>query len=132
MIRELQKDKSWRVRYMVANHFCELCDTVSKDMMESEMTPALVRFLKDTEAEVRTAAALKVSSFSSKVSVQVVMTHIMPCIRQLTNDRFCFSPPTSLCLALSCLSSLTFVFSLSLLRARTVHGRRDGRQCRHE
>ena len=93
MIRELQKDKSWRVRYMVANHFCELCDTVSKDMMESEMTPALVRFLKDTEAEVRTAAALKVSSFSSKVSVQVVMTHIMPCIRQLTNDRFCFSPP---------------------------------------
>ena len=35
MIRELQKDKSWRVRYMVAHHFCELCDTVSQDIIES-------------------------------------------------------------------------------------------------
>ena len=86
LIRELHKDKSWRVRYMVAHHFCELCDTVSKDMIESEMTPALVRFLKDTEAEVRTAAALKVTEFSAKVSVQVVMTHLMPCIRELTTD----------------------------------------------
>ena len=59
---------------------------MSKDLIESEMTPALVRFLKDTEAEVRTAAALKVTEFSSKVSVEVVMTHVMPCIRDLTND----------------------------------------------
>lgn len=50
------------------------------------MTPALVRFLKDTEAEVRTAAALKVTEFSSRVSVEVVMTHIMPCLRELSND----------------------------------------------
>jgi serine/threonine-protein phosphatase 2A regulatory subunit A len=38
MIRELQKDKSWRVRYMVANHFSELCDTVPKDVIEADMT----------------------------------------------------------------------------------------------
>ena len=50
------------------------------------MTPALVRFLKDTEAEVRTAAALKVTELSSRVSMEVVMTHLMPCIRELTND----------------------------------------------
>ena len=30
MIGEPQKDKSWRVRYMVAHHFCQLCDTVSQ------------------------------------------------------------------------------------------------------
>ena len=33
---------------------------MTKDLVEAEMAPALVKFLKDTEAEVRTAAAYKV------------------------------------------------------------------------
>ena len=42
----------------------QLCDTVPKEVVEAEMTGALVKFLKDTEPEVRTAAAFKVTGQS--------------------------------------------------------------------
>lgn len=38
---------------MVADKYCELADTVPKAIVESEMTAALVKFLKDSEPEVR-------------------------------------------------------------------------------
>ncbi|EKX34071.1 hypothetical protein GUITHDRAFT_160260 [Guillardia theta CCMP2712] len=81
------QDKSWRVRYMVADHFCELCESIPREVIEAEMCPALVKFLKDTEAEVRTAAAFKVAGFCSKVSVDVALNQIMPCIRDLVVDQ---------------------------------------------
>ena len=88
VMQQLQRDKSWRVRYMAADHFCEvrnvavtrsegrthpfhscasdagtasvepptwmlqLCDVVSKELVEKEMSASLVRLLKDTEPEV--------------------------------------------------------------------------------
>ena len=30
VVKKFAADKSWRVRYMVAHHFCQLCDTVSQ------------------------------------------------------------------------------------------------------
>eukprot|EP00960_Hanusia_phi_P024291 715650-Hanusia_phi.AAC.1 len=42
---------------------------------------------QDTEAEVRTAAAFKVAGFCSKVSVDVALNQIMPCIRDLVVDQ---------------------------------------------
>jgi hypothetical protein len=48
-------DRSWRVRYMVANHFCELAQSVGSEITKTELVPAFVKLLRDTEAEVRTA-----------------------------------------------------------------------------
>lgn len=50
-------DKSWRVRYMLADHFVELATAVGPDMVREEMVKAFVELLGDNEAEVRTAAA---------------------------------------------------------------------------
>lgn len=74
-IRQSVTDKSWRVRYMVANHFVEVCysidwihalfllefsqlaEAVGSEIIRDELTGSYVQLLKDNEAEVRTAAA---------------------------------------------------------------------------
>eukprot|EP00850_Spirogloea_muscicola_P022421 SM000293S10922 [mRNA] locus=s293:9990:14172:- [translate_table: standard] len=79
-------DKSWRVRYMVANQLYELCETVGPDVARTELVPAYVRLLRDTEAEVRIAAAGKVTKFCSIVSSQQAIQTILPCVKQLSTD----------------------------------------------
>lgn len=50
-------DKSWRVRYMVANEFVGLAEGVGETVIREELVGSFVGLLKDNEAEVRTAAA---------------------------------------------------------------------------
>ena len=57
------QDKSWRVRYMVANQLYELCEVVGPEPTRSDLVPAYVRLLHDNEAEVRIAVAGKVTKF---------------------------------------------------------------------
>lgn len=82
-IRSAVSDKSWRVRYMVADHFVEVCiirailsaivcshvslffslsllqlaSAVGEEVVRDELVQAFVQLLKDNEAEVRTAGA---------------------------------------------------------------------------
>jgi serine/threonine-protein phosphatase 2A regulatory subunit A len=60
--RNCSQDKSWRVRYMVADQFCRLAEALGAEITKMELVPAFIRLLKDTEAEVRTAAAFKVTT----------------------------------------------------------------------
>lgn len=56
-IRSAVQDKSWRVRYMVADHFVKLAEATGEDVVRDELVMAFVQLLKDNEAEVRTAGA---------------------------------------------------------------------------
>lgn len=56
-IRNAVADKSWRVRYMVANEFVGLAESAGEAIVKEELVGAFVGMLKDQEAEVRTAAA---------------------------------------------------------------------------
>jgi serine/threonine-protein phosphatase 2A regulatory subunit A len=72
-LRSLIEDKSWRVRYMVADRFEKVCrinktiecyvndfqiaKAVDDEVVTRDLVPAFVKLLKDTEAEVRTAIA---------------------------------------------------------------------------
>lgn len=72
-IRSSIGDKSWRVRYMASTHFNEvrcpvfnghnclkwpqLAEVVGIDLVREELIGQYVQLLKDSEAEVRTAAA---------------------------------------------------------------------------
>ena len=47
----------------------------------TELVPAYVRLLRDNEAEVRIAAAGKVTKFCGIVSPQVAQQHILPCVK---------------------------------------------------
>ncbi|KHM99135.1 Serine/threonine-protein phosphatase 2A 65 kDa regulatory subunit A beta isoform, partial [Glycine soja] len=82
----LIQDKSWRVRYMVANQLYELCEAVGPDPTRSELVPAYVRLLRDNEAEVRIAAAGKVTKFSRILNPDLAIQHILPCVKELSTD----------------------------------------------
>lgn len=56
-LRSLFEDKSWRVRYMVADRFEKIAKAVDEEVIERDLVPAFVKLLKDTEAEVRSAIA---------------------------------------------------------------------------
>lgn len=59
-IRSAVADKSWRVRYMVANEFVGLAESSGEAIVKEELVGAFVELLKDQEAEVRTSAAAQV------------------------------------------------------------------------
>jgi serine/threonine-protein phosphatase 2A regulatory subunit A len=79
-------DKSWRVRYMVANCFAQLVDALGKQITQNDLVPVFVKLLKDTEAEVRTAAASKVSGVCKQLVLETVVKDILPCVRSLSTD----------------------------------------------
>ena len=73
-LRSLFEDKSWRVRYMVADRFekasryrlrrlmaanvlYKIAKAVDEEVVSRDLVPAFVKLLKDTEAEVRSAIA---------------------------------------------------------------------------
>ena len=50
VIRAATQDKSWRVRYMVAEQFTELAAAVGPEITRTDLIPAFVVLLKDPEA----------------------------------------------------------------------------------
>jgi serine/threonine-protein phosphatase 2A regulatory subunit A len=59
-IRNLWADKSWRVRYSVADSWVDLAVAIGGDRAGDELIAAFVRLIKDNEAEVRSAIAKQI------------------------------------------------------------------------
>uniref|UniRef100_A0AAY4AIA2 Phosphatase PP2A regulatory subunit A/Splicing factor 3B subunit 1-like HEAT repeat domain-containing protein n=1 Tax=Denticeps clupeoides TaxID=299321 RepID=A0AAY4AIA2_9TELE len=89
-LRQAAEDKSWRVRYMVADKFSELQKAVGPEITKNDLVPAFQNLLKDCEAEVRAAAANKVKEFCENLPEDgretIIMTHILPCVKELVSD----------------------------------------------
>lgn len=84
------KDRSWRVRYVVAEKYAPLQAALGPDVSKSELVPMLVRLLQDPEAEVRTQAGLRLPDIGVNMTSadrQVVLTtNILPHVTQLCAD----------------------------------------------
>jgi serine/threonine-protein phosphatase 2A regulatory subunit A len=52
-LKSLGQDRSWRVRYMVATHFDELCEAFGESITREEMVTLFVSLIKDSEGEVK-------------------------------------------------------------------------------
>lgn len=59
---------------------------MGSDITQAELVPAFVKLLRDTEAEVRTAAAFKVTGVAKKLSPDVSIQHLLPCVKELVSD----------------------------------------------
>jgi serine/threonine-protein phosphatase 2A regulatory subunit A len=86
-LRSLFEDKSWRVRYMVADRFEKIAKAVDDEVVSRDLVPAFVKLLKDTEAEVRTAIAGQIPGFCSLLDVEVLLNDVMPSIEELVTDQ---------------------------------------------
>lgn len=59
-IKKLAEDKSWRIRYVVADKIMELVQGIGQDHATEHLLPSFSSLLKDTESEVRTAAVNRI------------------------------------------------------------------------
>lgn len=85
-LRNLFEDKSWRVRYMVANRYEQIARAVDEEVVGRDLVPAFVKLVKDTEAEVRSAIAGQIPGFCQLVDRQALLHDIMPAIEELVSD----------------------------------------------
>lgn len=54
---------------------------IRKLFYRTDLVPAYVRLLRDNEAEVRIAAAGKVTKFCRILSPELAIQHILPCVK---------------------------------------------------
>ncbi|MCJ1372578.1 Polyamine N-acetyltransferase 1 [Loxospora ochrophaea] len=85
-LRSLIEDKSWRVRYMVADRFEKIAKAVDEETVTRDLVPAFVKLLKDTEAEVRTAIAGQIPGFCNLLDRETLLNEIMTSIEDLVSD----------------------------------------------
>jgi serine/threonine-protein phosphatase 2A regulatory subunit A len=85
-LRSLWNDKSWRVRYVVADKFVAVANIMGKELQNEEFYAAYAALLKDTEAEVRNAACLRVPEFCGLLDEASVEQHVIPILAQLSQD----------------------------------------------
>lgn len=64
----------------------QLCDAVGPEITKSELVGYFVRLLKDTEAEVRTAASLRVTGVCVVIPKDMAVKQVLPCIKELVTD----------------------------------------------
>ncbi|OAL27324.1 hypothetical protein AYO22_03599 [Fonsecaea multimorphosa] len=85
-LRSLFEDKSWRVRYMVAEKFEKIAKAVNEEVVTRDLVPAFVKLLKDSEAEVRTAVASQIPGFCGLLDRETLLNEIMTSIEDLVSD----------------------------------------------
>ncbi|AEO68800.1 9c8ac1e9-bf41-46ea-b9a4-6ee1876f49f9 [Thermothielavioides terrestris] len=85
-LRSLIEDKSWRVRYMIADRFEKIAKAVDEEVVARDLVPAFVKLLKDGEAEVRTAIAGQIPGFCALVERNTLLSDIMPTVENLVSD----------------------------------------------
>ena len=86
----LMKDAAWRVRFVIADKFCELQAVVGPAVARSNLLPAFITLLGDGESEVRAAASSKVVDFCRDLPeagrVEAVLTGVLPQLQALVSD----------------------------------------------
>ncbi|CAD6499361.1 BgTH12-03480 [Blumeria graminis f. sp. triticale] len=85
-LRTLIDDKSWRVRYMVADRFEKIAKAVDDEVVSRDLVPAFVKLLKDNEAEVRTAITGQIPGFCKLLSRTILLHKIISTIEDLVSD----------------------------------------------
>ncbi|CAG0892029.1 unnamed protein product [Cyprideis torosa] len=89
-LKQAAEDRSWRVRYMVADKFTELQKALGPELTESELVGPFCALLKDNEAEVRAAASGKVKDFCNNLKPEtresIIMNKILPNVKELIQD----------------------------------------------
>lgn len=91
-------DKSWRVRYVAADELNALCDALGSEPTKKDLLPAFVKLLTDSEPEVRTAAANKVTAVAQRIiellpsgegsetGLALVVREIVPVVEEMVSD----------------------------------------------
>mmetsp|Transcript_81622 Transcript_81622/g.141873 ORF Transcript_81622/g.141873 Transcript_81622/m.141873 type:complete len:596 (+) Transcript_81622:118-1905(+) len=86
VVKSCAEDKSWRVRYMMADHVKQLCE-VFQAKCTTAIVPLYLRLLSDPEVEVRTIAAARIAAVAAVSPTKEFLEQLMPAIEKLTLPR---------------------------------------------
>merc|ERR1712136_272293 len=86
VVKACAEDKSWRVRYMMADHVQQLCE-VFKSKATSTIVPLYLQMLTDQEVEVRMIAAARISAVAAINPTREFLELLKPEIEKLTQPR---------------------------------------------
>jgi serine/threonine-protein phosphatase 2A regulatory subunit A len=87
-IKKYAEDKSWRIRYLVADKVMDLSQGIGLDQAREHLLPSYTSFLQDSESEVRTAAVSRLSDFCRILDGKTIIEKIIPCLKKLQTDTF--------------------------------------------
>lgn len=86
VFRMLMDDKSWRVRYLVAEKLPEFASSMAPEQRSGVLISAMTKFLQDSEPEVRTGASQRLIEFCRLISQEEILTSIVPVLAPLISD----------------------------------------------
>ena len=87
-IKKFAVDKSWRIRYLVADKIMEITNGIGVENSKEHLTTYYVQFLEDTESEVRTAAVRRLCDFGKVLDPKVLIQNVIPNLKKLQTDQF--------------------------------------------
>ncbi|EAR87276.1 serine/threonine-protein phosphatase 2A 65 kDa regulatory subunit A beta (macronuclear) [Tetrahymena thermophila SB210] len=80
------KNKSWRIRYAVAEVLGDLVNHLEKEVSRKEMVTIYETLLKDSEHEVRSVALIKLKDICKCLTEGVLVNNILPILNGLVQD----------------------------------------------
>ena len=89
-IKKFAVDKSWRIRYLVADKLMLITNEIGVETAREHLTTYYVQFLEDTESEVRTAAVRRLSDFGKILTPDVLIKSVIPNLKKLQDDQFSY------------------------------------------
>ncbi|ETO01085.1 hypothetical protein RFI_36355 [Reticulomyxa filosa] len=85
-IRDFCIDNGWRVRYVAAEHYMDLCNMLDDDMVKVSMLELYVNFLNDTEPEVRAVALSELPGVCVIVGRELTEEKLIPAVQVKGKD----------------------------------------------
>lgn len=86
VMKACAEDKSWRVRYMMADNVRQLCDVFQAKALTA-VVPLYLKLLSDQEVEVRMIAAARIAAVATLNPTKEFLETLMPAMEKLTMPR---------------------------------------------
>jgi serine/threonine-protein phosphatase 2A regulatory subunit A len=89
-LKKYAVDKSWRIRYLVADKIMEITDAIGHEASREHLSTYYCQFLEDQESEVRTAALRRLHEYGKIFEPRVLIQTIIPSLNKLKSDQFTY------------------------------------------
>eukprot|EP00331_Platyophrya_macrostoma_P022532 CAMPEP_0176453318 /NCGR_PEP_ID=MMETSP0127-20121128/29152_1 /TAXON_ID=938130 /ORGANISM="Platyophrya macrostoma, Strain WH" /LENGTH=578 /DNA_ID=CAMNT_0017842125 /DNA_START=154 /DNA_END=1890 /DNA_ORIENTATION=+ len=86
ILKTLAEDATWRTRYTVSDKVVELGQFLGKELNKKYLLPYFIKFLGDSEAEIKTNAAARLADYAILLDVDDIVGKVIPAIKPLASD----------------------------------------------
>jgi len=80
------EQKSWRVRYTLAEVLASFCPNIDLEIVRKEIFPVYENLMRDNEQEVKSCALIKLPEFMDKLTESQLQDNLVPALNSLITD----------------------------------------------